>query len=44
MIFLFCQVSGIFLEMFVRKKPNTSGIISVQIMNKSLGKYELFKP
>ncbi len=29
--------------MFVRKKPNPSGIVSVQVIDKSLGKYRVVK-
>src|SRR5690606_5626190 len=29
--------------MFVRKKPNKSGVISVQVIDKSSGKYKLVK-
>lgn len=29
--------------MFVRKKPNKSGLISVQVINKSSGKYWVIK-
>ena len=29
--------------MFVRKKPNTSGLISVQVIDKSSGKYKVVK-
>jgi transposase len=29
--------------MFVRKKPNKSGVISIQVIDKSLGKYKLIK-
>jgi len=29
--------------MFIRKKPNKSGVISVQIIDKSSGKYKLIK-
>lgn len=29
--------------MFVRKKPNKSGIVSIQIIDKSSGKYEVFR-
>lgn len=29
--------------MFVRKKPNKSGLVSVQIIDKSQGKYKLVK-
>src|SRR5438477_620747 len=29
--------------MFVRRKPNPSGIISVQIIDKSSGRYEVFR-
>ena len=29
--------------MFVRKKKNKSGVISVQIINKSTGKYKMLK-
>src|SRR5688500_8861071 len=29
--------------MFVRKKPNPSGVISIQIIDKSSGKYEVFR-
>jgi hypothetical protein len=29
--------------MFVRKKPNKSGVISVQVIDKSSGKYKLIK-
>ena len=36
-------VPAIILGMFVRKKRNKSGIISVQIIDKSSGKYKVFK-
>ena len=36
-------VSTVFLWMFIRKKPNKSGVISVQIIDKSSGKYKLVK-
>ena len=29
--------------MFVRKKPNKSGVVSIQIIDKSSGSYEVFK-
>jgi hypothetical protein len=29
--------------MFIRKKKNKSGLISVQIIDKSFGKYKVFK-
>lgn len=29
--------------MFVRKKPNKSGVISVQVVDKSSGKYKMVK-
>jgi hypothetical protein len=29
--------------MFVRKKPNKSGVISIQVIDKSSGKYKLIK-
>jgi len=36
-------VFGYFYSMFVRKKPNKSGVISVQVIDKSQGKYKLVK-
>jgi transposase len=32
-----------FCKMFIRKKPNKSGIISVQVIDKSTGRYKLVK-
>lgn len=31
------------MRMFVRRKPNPSGVISIQIIDKSNGKYEVFR-
>ncbi len=36
-------VPALVLGMFIRKKPNKSGVISVQIIDKSSGKYKLIK-
>jgi transposase len=36
-------VPALNLRMFIRKKPNKSGIISVQVIDKSSGKYRLVK-
>jgi hypothetical protein len=40
---LFLGVPALNLEMFVRKKPNKSGLVSVQIIDKSSGKYRVAK-
>lgn len=36
-------VPGLTLRVFVRKKPNKSGVVSVQVISKSQGKYEVVK-
>ena len=33
----------VFLRMFVRKKRNPSGVISIQVIDKSTGKYRVVK-
>lgn len=34
---------GLFLRMFVRRKKNRSGVISIQIIDKSTGNYKVVK-
>ena len=34
---------SVYIIMFIRQKPNKSGTISTQIVDKSLGKYEVLK-
>jgi transposase len=40
---LILGVPAVALGMFIRKKPNKSGVISVQIIDKSSGRYKLIK-
>lgn len=40
---LFWVSQPYFRVMFVRKKPNKSGVVSVQIIDKSSGKYQLYE-
>lgn len=36
-------VPALYLQMFVRKKKNKSGVISIQVIEKSKGKYKVLK-
>lgn len=36
-------VPGLYLHMFVRKKKNKSGLVSIQVIDKSTGSYRVIK-